>query len=150
MNSTLATIIELDNLEVNDDNDGELTDDSVKNLSDHRDCVRLQLILMEGGTWYGQALPMLEYYVVRATLVRLDSQLHSIVEEDQKLFSWWRDKIKVIDTFIQAQSAVPTCTLPVVPQTNVAMLSSWPCEKSVSETDEPAYAVTHQSSMTSV
>ena len=52
---------------------------------------------------------MLEYYVVRATLVRLDSQLHSIVEEDQKLFSWWRDKIKVIDTFIQAQSAVPTC-----------------------------------------
>ena len=50
MNSTLATIIELDNLEVNDDNDGELTDDSVKNLFDHRDCVRLQLILMEGGT----------------------------------------------------------------------------------------------------
>ncbi len=55
MDSVLA-IIELNSLAVYDDDD-ELTDDSVRQLSDRRDRLRLRLMEMEGGTWHGQAPP---------------------------------------------------------------------------------------------
>ncbi len=121
MDSVLA-IIELNSLAVYED---ELTDDSVKQLSDRRDRLRLWLMEMEGGTWHGQAPPTAEYDVVRFSLIRLDCLLDSIVVEDREEFSWWRGKIKTIDTFFQAQSVVPTFTLSLIHPSNTATQLSW-------------------------
>ena len=144
-----ATIMDLNSLAVYDDEELELTMDFIKKLSDRREQVRFQWLKMEQGTFFGQAPPTADFNEARASLIKLDVMLRSSIVEDSEEISWWRNLVKIIDTFLQAQSAVPTCSLPMTPPTNMATLPSWPCDESASVTNELSGTLPHQSSVTS-
>ncbi|KAH9410181.1 hypothetical protein TYRP_009937 [Tyrophagus putrescentiae] len=141
--------MDLNSLAVYDDEELELTMDFIKKLSDRREQVRFQWLKMEQGTFFGQAPPTADFNMARASLIKLNVKLRSSIVEDLEEISWWRNLVKVIETFLQAQSAMPTCTLPMTLLTNMAKLPRWPCNESASVTNEPSGTLSHQSPVTS-
>ncbi len=112
-----------DDLVVYDD-DGKLTGDSVKQLSDYRWQLRSLIEGMERTTYFGQAPPVDQFTSVSTKLVEVDRLLFSKSGKERKECERYGVRIKVIFDYLQSKSAAPPQPLlapatPAMPQMNL-------------------------------